>query len=103
MCIRDSGGSISIRVRGASSISSNNEPLYSIDGFLTDDPGYVNPDDIQSIEILKDAAATSIYGSRGANGVVLITTKKGIKDQYRVEYSLNTSFKRLKNCLLYTS
>ena len=91
------GGSISIRVRGASSISSNNEPLYSIDGFLTDDAGYVNPDDIQSIEILKDAAATSIYGSRGANGVVLITTKKGIKDQYRVEYSLNTSFKRLKN------
>ncbi len=91
------GGSISIRIRGTSSISSNNDPIYSIDGFLTDDPGYVNPDDIESIEVLKDAAATAIYGSRGANGVVLITTKKGTKNEYRVEYSFNASLKTLKN------
>ena len=65
---------ISIRVRGSSSISSNNEPLYVIDGFQTDIGNQINPEDIESIEILKDAAATAIYGSRGANGVVLITT-----------------------------
>lgn len=73
------GGGISIRVRGASSISSNNEPLYVIDGFQTEIGNQINPEDIQSIEILKDAAATAIYGARGANGVVLITTKKGTK------------------------
>lgn len=91
------GGSISIRVRGASSVSSNNEPLYVIDGFQTDNSYQINPNDIQSIEILKDASATAIYGSRGANGVVLITTKKGVKDQYQVEYSYNSSTKKLKN------
>lgn len=91
------GGSISIRVRGASSVSSNNEPLYVIDGFQTDNSYQINPEDIQSIEILKDAAATAIYGSRGANGVVLITTKRGVRDQYSVEYSYNSSIKKLKN------
>ncbi len=91
------GGGISIRVRGASSISSNNEPLYVIDGFQTDIGNQINPEDIQSIEILKDAAATAIYGSRGANGVVLITTKKGSKDQFNVSYSYNSSVKKLRN------
>lgn len=91
------GGGISIRVRGASSISSNNEPLYVIDGFQTDIGNQINPEDIQSIEILKDAAATAIYGSRGANGVVLITTKKGTKDQFNVSYSYNSSVKQLRN------
>jgi TonB-dependent starch-binding outer membrane protein SusC len=72
------GGNVSIRIRGTNSINSGNEPLFVIDGF----PGAgnlntINPADIESIEILKDASATAIYGSRGANGVVLVTTKKG--------------------------
>lgn len=91
------GGGISIRVRGASSISSNNEPLYVIDGFQTDIGNQINPEDIESIEILKDAAATAIYGARGANGVVLITTKKGVKDIFNVSYSYNSSVKDLSN------
>ncbi|WP_020530356.1 TonB-dependent receptor [Flexithrix dorotheae] len=89
------GGGVSIRIRGSNSISSNNEPLYVIDGFpmvsntgevpsgskgntVSDNPlASLNPSDIESIEVLKDASATAIYGSRGANGVILITTKSG--------------------------
>ncbi len=91
------GGGISIRIRGASSISSNNEPLYVIDGFQTEIGNQINPEDIASIEILKDAAATAIYGARGANGVVLITTKKGSKGHFEVNYSYNASVKKLRN------
>lgn len=89
------GGGISIRVRGSNSINSSNEPLYVVDGFpimANDDAipagntgntvsanplASLNPSDIESIEILKDASATAIYGSRGANGVILISTKRG--------------------------
>jgi TonB-linked SusC/RagA family outer membrane protein len=72
------GAPITVRIRGANSILGNNEPLYVVDGFaLASDPNAINPNDIQSIEVLKDASATAIYGSRGANGVVLITTKSG--------------------------
>ena len=91
------GGGISIRIRGASSISSNNEPLYVIDGFQTEIGNQINPEDIASIEILKDAAATAIYGARGANGVVIITTKKGSKNHFEVNYSYNASVKKLRN------
>ena len=96
------GGGISIRVRGANSINSGSEPLYVIDGFpVYPDNGAIgtsgnrqasnamatiNPNEIESIEILKDASATSIYGSRGANGVVLITTRRGKEGQSRVDY-----------------
>ncbi len=96
------GGGISIRVRGANSINSGSEPLYVIDGFpMYPDNGAIgtggnrqssnamatiNPNEIESIEILKDASATSIYGSRGANGVVLITTRRGKEGQSRVDY-----------------
>ena len=73
------GGAISVRIRGASSISNSNEPLYVVDGFQTNMGNQINPDDIESIEVLKDAATTSIYGANGANGVVIITTKKGLK------------------------
>jgi len=97
------GASASIRIRGGNSITGGNEPLYVIDGF----PVYndntstatgvgsgvnvnalstINPTDIESIEILKDASATAIYGSRGANGVVLITTKKGKRGTNNVSY-----------------
>jgi TonB-linked SusC/RagA family outer membrane protein len=87
------GGETNIRIRGTSSVNASSEPLYVIDGMLINSDGgemsvggrgprigalsTINPGDIESIEILKDASATAIYGSRGANGVVLITTKKG--------------------------
>lgn len=101
------GGAISIRIRGASSITGNSEPLYVIDGFpiendiegssvgnggrqRTTPPNplmTLNPSDIESISVLKDASATAIYGARGANGVVIITTKqgKGTKPQFSIE------------------
>jgi len=72
------GAAMSMRVRGGNSLLGSNEPLYVIDGFATSgNPINLNPADIESIEILKDASATAIYGSRGANGVVMITTKRG--------------------------
>ncbi len=81
------GGSISIRIRGSNSVSSTNEPLYVVDGFPTNSGVNLNPDDVESMEILKDASATAIYGSRGANGVVLITTKRGKAGQSNISYS----------------
>lgn len=91
------GGSVSIRVRGASSVSAENEPLYVIDGFQTDNMTQINVDDIESIEILKDASTTAIYGARGANGVILITTKKGKLGRFAVEYSNSSSSKMMYN------
>ncbi len=81
------GGGSSIRIRGATSINASNEPLYVIDGMPIDNEGFaggrnplnfLNPADIESFTVLKDASATAIYGSRGANGVIVITTKKGL-------------------------
>ena len=69
--------SVSIRIRGSNSINGSNDPLVVINGFIGGDLSSVNPNDIENIEVLKDASATAIYGSRGANGVLLITTKKG--------------------------
>ncbi|MGV3559300.1 SusC/RagA family TonB-linked outer membrane protein [Larkinella arboricola] len=81
------GSTLSVRVRGGNSIIGGNEPLYVVDGLpMAVSVGNINPNDIQSIEILKDASATAIYGSRGANGVVMITTKKG-RGKTTVEYS----------------
>jgi len=101
------GGGVSIRIRGANSITAGNEPLYVIDGFPIDNSNLIagggaanvgntvvgrnplsalNPADIESVEILKDASATAIYGSRGANGVVLITTKNGQVGRTKVSY-----------------
>ncbi|TWI81009.1 TonB-dependent receptor [Chitinophaga japonensis] len=75
------GGSISVRIRGTNSILGGNEPLYVIDGFpYNGNPTFLQNSDIASIEILKDASSTAIYGSRGANGVVMITTKSGRKN-----------------------
>lgn len=71
------GGNVSIRIRGANSINGNNDPLYVIDGFVGGDFNDINPADIENIQVLKDASSTAIYGSRGSNGVVLITTKSG--------------------------
>ncbi|HEV2479849.1 MAG TPA: TonB-dependent receptor [Puia sp.] len=95
------GGSISVRVRGANSIQGSNEPLYVIDGFPSSstDPSILNTSDIQNIEVLKDASAVAIYGSRGANGVVLITTKKGKAGRTRVDYSSSYGVQSLRKQL----
>ena len=105
------GAASSIRIRGGNSVSANNEPLYVIDGFIyykeggslsTGENGtgieggvsplsLINPQDIESIEVLKDVSATAIYGSRGANGVVIVTTKKGQKGTFQVNYSYQLS------------
>ena len=72
------GGSVKIRVRGANSVNKSNDPLYVVDGIVRESGlEGINTDDIQAIQVLKDASSTAIYGSRGSNGVVLITTKKG--------------------------
>lgn len=72
------GGTVfSIRIRGTNSINSSSEPLYVVDGFAGATINDINPSDVASIDVLKDASATAIYGSRGANGVVMITTKRG--------------------------
>lgn len=82
------GTGMSVRIRGQLSVSAGSEPLYVVDGFpLTGNIGQINPDEIQDISILKDAASTSLYGSRAANGVVLITTKKGRKGQTNVSFN----------------
>ena len=66
----------SLRIRGDRSILGNNEPLILVDNVVTDDISYISPDEVERIDVLKDAASTAIYGSRGANGVILITTRK---------------------------
>jgi len=71
------GAAPQVRIRGIGSISAGTDPLYVVDGFPTDNIQTLNPNDIETIDILKDASATAIYGSRGANGVVIINTKRG--------------------------
>ncbi len=95
----DAGGNVSILIRGAGSFGST-EPLYIIDGAVSSNGlNTLNPNDIQSIEILKDGSAAAIYGSRAANGVVLVTTKNGQKGATKVEitgsYTLQTLSKKL--------
>lgn len=80
------GGAVRIRIRGANSLSGSNDPLYVVDGFIGADFTTINPDDIASIDVLKDASATAIYGSRGANGVVIITTKSGESGQTKIDF-----------------
>lgn len=97
------GGETNIRIRGTSSVNASSEPLYVIDGMLVNSNGNetsiggrgprigplatINPNDIESIEILKDASATAIYGSRGANGVILISTKKGKEGKGTINFN----------------
>lgn len=98
------GSSVNIRIRGGNSINGGNEPLYVIDGVLIYNSSSstntgnsyagtnfnplasINPSDIESIEVLKDVSASAIYGSRGANGVIIVTTKKGKKGKLKVNY-----------------
>ncbi len=83
------GGAVKIRIRGANSINASNDPLYVIDGVALSSIGIqdINVNDIASMEVLKDASATAIYGSRGANGVIIITTKSGQSGAMHIEYN----------------
>jgi TonB-dependent starch-binding outer membrane protein SusC len=93
------GTNISVRIRGTNSIQGSNEPLYVIDGFPVSSINSINNSEIASIEILKDASATAIYGSRGANGVVLITTKRGEAGATRVDYESSFGVQTLRKKL----
>lgn len=106
------GGGLDILIRGAGSVNASNDPLYIVDGFPIAkldqnkgtnqrmDPGtqgvlnFLNPNDIESIEVLKDASATAIYGARAANGVVIITTKRGKSGRAKVDYSYSYSYQK---------
>lgn len=85
------GAGVNIRVRGVNSLSASTAPLYVVDGYPVADDDFINPNDIESIEILKDAASAAIYGSRGASGVVLITTKRG-KDTDKASVTFDYSY-----------
>lgn len=78
------GGGYDIKIRGINSITASSSPLIVIDGVPGGNLDFVNPDDIEKIDVLKDASATAIYGSRGANGVVLVTTKKGVEGKVQI-------------------
>jgi TonB-linked SusC/RagA family outer membrane protein len=110
------GSGISVKIRGTNSLRGNNEPLYVVDGVIISSAGEdviaaggvgnsgqetqnglngINPRDIESIQVLKDASATAIYGSRGANGVVLITTKKGVKGKIKINSFITTTIRTI--------
>lgn len=112
------GSGVSVKIRGTNSLRGNNEPLYVIDGVIISSAGEdvmpaggvgnsgqeaqnglngINPRDIESIQVLKDASATAIYGSRGANGVVLITTKKGKSGKAKINSFITTSVRSVAN------
>ena len=101
------GGGSTVRIRGAGSLSAGNEPLYVVDGFpVTNDYNQrnnplatINPADIDNIQVLKDASATAIYGSRGSNGVVIITTKSGKSGASKIDFSLNTGVQQVERTL----
>ena len=94
------GAEGTIRIRGYSTFSSaGNNPLYVIDGVLSESAGNINPNDIESIEVLKDAASAAIYGSRSANGVVIITTKRGVEGKPRIDVRYSSTFGRLAHKL----
>ncbi|MFN7116994.1 MAG: SusC/RagA family TonB-linked outer membrane protein, partial [Saprospiraceae bacterium] len=95
------GGGVTIRIRGGNSINAGNEPLYVIDGFpvYNENGSNLNPNEIESIEILKDASATAIYGSRGANGVVMITTKRGKAGKNRVDFESYYGVQEVQNTI----
>ena len=86
---------VTIRVRGGGSITQSNEPLYIVDGFPVESISDIAPSDIEDITVLKDASSTAIYGSRGANGVILVTTKGGKEGKTNVSYNVYYSWKKM--------
>ena len=86
------GQAATIRIRGIGSAMGGNDPLYVVDGVITSDISFVSPNDITSMEILKDASATAIYGARGANGVIIVTTKNGGEGKVNVSFDAYWGF-----------
>lgn len=93
------GAGYDIRIRGVSTFSSGTQPLFVVDGQQLENIDNIDPNDIQSFEVLKDGATAAIYGSRGANGVVLITTKTGMSDRVNIDVTANTSFTNLNGAI----
>lgn len=91
------GDDFKMVIRGSASTNAGNDPLYVIDGFPGGSISAVNPADIESVEVLKDASATAIYGARAANGVILVNTKKGKKGAMNVQLKVNTSVQTISN------
>lgn len=90
------GGQTNVRIRGYTSVNAANGPLYVVDGVIgVGNINYLNPNDIESIDVLKDASATAIYGARGANGVIMVTTKRGKKGNAQVSYDSYYSLSKL--------
>ncbi|MCB0643712.1 MAG: SusC/RagA family TonB-linked outer membrane protein, partial [Phaeodactylibacter sp.] len=96
------GGFVNIKIRGITSFNNNN-PLFVIDGLIVNDPYDFAPGDIESIQVLKDASAAAIYGVRGANGVVIITTKKGEAGRLRVNYKTQIGIQQIPKTLSLTN
>lgn len=90
-------GGYSVLIRGATSTGAGNDPLYIIDGFPGGNINAISPNDIESVEVLKDASATAIYGARAANGVILVNTKKGKAGTLNVSVQLSTSLQTISN------
>ena len=88
---------VSIRVRGGGSITQSNDPLFIVDGFQVNGIGDIPPTDIESIDVLKDASSTAIYGAKGANGVVLVTTKSGRVGKMEVSLNASVGFNHMYN------
>ncbi len=86
------GAGLTVRVRGTTSFNGSNEPLYVVDGVPVDNVSFLSPSDIESMQILKDASSAAIYGSRGANGVVIITTKQGKSDDATISLNIQGGF-----------
>ena len=90
---------MSIRVRGGGSITQSNEPLFIVDGFPVESISDIPPTDIESIDVLKDASSTAIYGARGANGVIIVTTKSGKEGKVSVSYNAYYAWKKVAKTL----
>ena len=91
------GGEMSIRVRGTTSMNASNDPLYVVDGVPVDNIKFLSPNDIESMQILKDASSAAIYGSRAAGGVILITTKGGSKGDAKITFNAQYSVNKVSN------
>jgi TonB-linked SusC/RagA family outer membrane protein len=91
------GSTPTVVIRGGNSLNTSNEPLYVVDGFITSTGASISPNDIENIQVLKDASSTAIYGARGGNGVILITTKKGKLGKMQVEAEISDGFQNIIN------
>jgi TonB-linked SusC/RagA family outer membrane protein len=89
------GSAPSVIIRGGNSINTSNAPLYVVDGFISSSGGSISPNDIENIQVLKDASSTAIYGARGGNGVILITTKKGKLGKMQVEAEISDGYQNI--------